>query len=57
MKAKNRLLLSSIPEGLVVPEGAGLLLERAGEDSGDRLCFSAVRTEERAATAAALCDP
>ena len=34
----------------------GLLLP-TGEESGDCFFFSAVRTEERAATAAALCDP
>jgi len=34
----------------------GLLLA-TGEPSGDVFFFSAVRTDERAATAAALCDP
>lgn len=43
--------LRSLPGGLL--SGAGPL-DRVGELSGD---FSAVRTEERAATAAALCDP
>lgn len=42
-----------LPEGL--PSGGGLLLDRAGDPSGERF-FSAVRTDERAATAAALCD-
>jgi hypothetical protein len=44
----------SIPGALL--SGGGLLLDRVGEASGDRF-FSAVRTDERAATAAALCDP
>jgi len=36
--------------------GTGLSLA-TGEVSGDCFFFSAVRTDERAATAAALCDP
>lgn len=43
-----------VPEGLA-SEG-GLVLGRAGETSFDPF-FSAVRTDDRAATAAALCDP
>lgn len=34
-----------------------LLVDFVGDASGDCFFFSAVRTEERAATAAALCDP
>lgn len=41
-----------LPGGLV--SGGGLLLDRAGDPS---VFFSAVRTDDRAATAAALCDP
>lgn len=33
----------------------GLLILRTGDESGDR--FSAVKTEDKAATAAALCEP
>lgn len=44
-----------LPEGLL-SGGGGLLLDREGEASGDRFLVSAVRTDERAATAAALCD-
>lgn len=43
-----------IPGGLA--SDGGLLVDRAGEDSGERF-FSAVRTCDKAATAAALCDP
>ena len=40
----------------MLPSTTGLLLA-TGELSGDDFFFSAVRTLERAATAAALCDP
>ena len=43
---------SFLPRGLVSDGGL-----RVGEESGDCFFFSAVRTDERAATAAALCDP
>lgn len=41
---------------VLVSSGA-LVLDRGGEVSGDLLLFSAVRTAERAATAAFLCVP
>lgn len=52
LKKKKSRVISSLPGELV--SGGGLLLDRVG-DSSD--FFSAVRTDERAATAAALCDP
>lgn len=53
-----------IPVGLASLCVSGLLLDRAGERGvGERVgevsfdCFSAIRTEDKAATAAALCEP
>lgn len=45
-------LNADLPRGLVSDGGL-----RVGEESGDCFFFSAVRTDESAATAAALCDP
>lgn len=53
MQSKDEICFQ-IPEGLNSADG--LLLDRTGEESGDRF-FSAVRTCDKAATAAALCDP
>ena len=54
IKHKEMIIIGPLPEGLA--SGGGLLSDRTGEASGDRF-FSAVRTCDKAATAAALCDP
>ena len=51
IKHKERIIIIPLPEGLA--SGGGLLADRTGEASGDRF-FSAVRTCDKAATAAAL---
>jgi hypothetical protein len=52
VRRKQELYFS--PKGLLSTTG---LLVATGELSGECVFFSAVRTLERAATAAALCDP
>lgn len=41
----------------MLPSEGGLLPDRGGETSGDFIALSTVRTDDNAATAAALCDP
>lgn len=53
----NKASAFPLPETFILVGEERRLLGRAGDDSSCAFLCSAVRTEDKAATAAALCDP